>query len=114
MIEEIVKNYLLSVLSVPVYIDVPARPPAKYVSLERTGGGETEHIRSAMVAIQSYGATRYDAAELHESVMSFMKRLNEQDNVSACDLNAEYDYTDTATKRYRYQSVFDIIYFEVE
>lgn len=112
MIEGIVRAYLLTSLNdVPVYIDVPAEPPKKYVAIERTGGGEEEHIRSAMIAIQSYGATRYEAATLHESVLEAMKKLNELDNISASDLNAEYDYTDTTTKRYRYQSVFDIIYF---
>ena len=111
MIEEIVRDYLLAGLSVPVYVDVPAEPPESYVVIERTGGGETDHIRSAMVAIQSYGASRYDAATLHEDVLLLLKNLIELENVSASDLNAEYDYTDTTTNRYRYQAVFDIIYY---
>ena len=111
MIEKIIRDYLLANLSVPVYVDVPAEPPEKYVVIERTGGGETEHIRSAMVAVQSYGASRYDAASLHESILVLLKNLKELDNISASDLNAEYDYTDTTTNRYRYQAVFDIIYY---
>ena len=111
MIEKTIRDFLLTVLTVPVYTDIPAEPPASFVLIERTGGGETEHIRSAMVAIQSYAASRLAAGELHESVLSLMKRLIELDSISACDLNAEYDYTDTTTKQFRYQAVCDIIYY---
>ena len=111
MIETIIRNYLLTVLSVPVYIDVPSEPPAKRVVIERTGGGQEEHIRSAMVAVQSYGATKAEAAELHEEILAKLPAIATGDVVSACDVNAEYDYTDTTTKQYRYQAVFDIIYY---
>lgn len=111
MIEAIIRNYLLPLLAVPVYVDVPAEPPASYVSIERTGGGETEHIREATIALQSYGASKSAAASLHEIVMAKMKNLITLDRISACDLNAEYDYTDLATKRYRYQAVYNIVYY---
>ena len=111
MIEATVRNHLKTAIENPVYIDVPADPPASYVSIERTGGREDEHIRNAMIAIQSFGGGRYNAAALHESVIEQMKTLNTLDNVSACNLSAEYDFTDRETKRYRYQAVFDIIYY---
>ena len=111
MIEETIRNYLIPLLDVPVYVDAPNDPPESYVTLERTGGGETEHIRSAMIAIQCYGPTQATAARLHEDVMVSMKALSELIGISACGLNAEYNYTDTSTKRYRYQSVYDIIYY---
>lgn len=111
MIEAIIRNYLLTVLSVSVYIDVPADPPANRVVIERTGGGESEHIRSAMIAVQSYGDSKLAAATLHEQVLTELPKIADGKTVSACDLNAEYDYTDTTTKQYRYQAVFDIIYY---
>lgn len=111
MIETIIRDYLITELTVPVYVDVPAEPPEDYVVIERTGGGIEDHIRNAMVAIQSYGARRYTAAELHERVIAVMQDLITLDEVSSCDLNSEYDFTDTATKRYRYQSVFNIVYY---
>lgn len=111
MIESTVRDYLLTALSVPVYIDVPSDPPASYVVIERTGGGMEEHIRNAMVAIQSYGGSKAQAAALHEEILAAMPDLIEQDDISACNLNSEYDFTDTSTKRYRYQAVFDIIYY---
>lgn len=111
MIETIIRNYLKTELDVPVYIDVPASPPASYVSIERTGGREIEHIRTALIAIQSYGGSRLQAATLHESILALMKSIITLDAISACDLNAEYDYTDRQTDRYRYQAVFDITYY---
>lgn len=111
MIEATIRDYLLPLVSVPVYIDVPAEPPESYVTIERTGGGEREHIRSAMIAVQCYGPSRAEAAMLHEDVLVSMKALNELVGISACGVNAEYDFTDTETKKYRYQSVYDIIYY---
>ena len=111
MIEEIVRNYLLSALDVPVYIDVPSEPPESYVVIERTGGGETEHIREATIALQSYGSRRYDAAVLHEFVMGVMKDIIILDSISSCEINAEYDFTDISTKRFRYQAVYNIVYY---
>ena len=111
MIEEIIRDYLLSVLDVPVYVDVPADPGDSYVVIERTGGSESEHIRSATVAVQSYGPRKLAAAELHERIFSTLPAIATGVRVSACDLNAEYDYTDTQTKRYRYQAVFDLVYY---
>ena len=111
MIEATIKNYLLTVLSVPVYINVPPEPPASYVVIERTGGRTDEHIRNAMITVQSYGSTMYSAAELHESVIEHMEALITLDSISACGLSAEYNFTDRETKRYRYQAVFDITYY---
>lgn len=36
------------------------------------------------------------------------------DDVISCKLNSDYNYTDEETKRYRYQAVFDIRYYEKE
>lgn len=111
MIEKIIRDYLLNVLDVPVYIDVPADPGDSYVVIDRTGGSETEHIRSATVAVQSYAPRKIAAAELHEQVLALLPGVATGEAVSACTVNAEYDYTDEETKRYRYQAVFDIVYY---
>ena len=111
MIEKIIKDYLMGVLNVPVYIDVPADPGNSYVVIERTGGSETEHIRNATIAAQSYAPRKISAAELHEEVLALLPGVATGEKVSACTVNAEYDYTDEETKRYRYQAVFDIVYY---
>lgn len=53
----------------------------------------------------------YLAAELNEKVKSAMDEIVELDEVTRCELNSDYNYTDTSRKKYRYQAVFDITHY---
>ena len=110
MIEIIIKNYLAEKLSVPVVLEVPANPPKSFVLLEKTGSSREEHIDRAMLAIQSYAPSMYDAARLNERVKAAMDSAAELDAVSASRLNSDYNFTDTTTKRYR--AVYDLVYYD--
>ena len=111
MIEIIIKNYLAEKLSMPVVLEVPADPPKSFVLLEKTGSSREERIDRAMLAIQSYAPSMYEAARLNERVKAAMDSAAELDAVSASRLNSDYNFTDTTTKRYRYQAVYDLVYF---
>lgn len=110
MIELIVLNYLSEALDVPVIMEVPEKPPERFVVLEKVGSGVSDHINTAMLAVQSYASTLYEAALLNEQVKQAMEAIITLDAISRCALNSDYNYTDTASKRYRYQAVFDLIY----
>ena len=118
-IEKILLEALESGTGVPAYMEVPENPPASYLILERTGGGEAGHsYRTATVAVQSCvgrredGGTLLEAAELNEQVLDIMRDIQYTENrIRQCELNSTYNYTDTRTKRYRYQAVFDLVYF---
>ena len=107
MIEIIIKNYLAEKLSVPVVLEVPADLPS-----EKTGSSREERIDRAMLAIQSYAPSMYEAARLNERVKVAMDSAAELDAVSASRLNSDYNFTDTTTKRYRYQAVYDLVYYD--
>lgn len=110
MIETIVLDYLGS--AIPAYMELPpGEKETPFLVIEKTGGGETNHIRRATVAVQSYGSTMLEAAQTNETVKTLMERLPELDDVAGCTLNADYNFTDTASKRYRYQAVFDIYHY---
>lgn len=111
MIEVTVKEYLESVLSVPVSMERAAEAPGKYVILERTGETAENLLRTATIAVQAYADTMYEAAVLCEDVITYMKEIPFVTNVSACYLVSSYNYTDTSTKKYRYQAVFTVAYF---
>lgn len=111
IIEATIRNYLMEHISVPVYIETPAEPPESYVEIDRTGGSETERLRSARILINSYGASRLEAAELHESVISAMGELEALDCIGGYSLNEENYNPDMETKRSRYQLFCDIIYY---
>ena len=62
--------------------------------------------------MQSYGGSLYDAARLNHTVKAAMRDTVILDDVISCKLNSDYNYTDEETKRYRYQAVFDIRFYD--
>ena len=114
MIETIALGYLSEHLDVPVYMEEPENPPQAYVVLEKTGSVKTNFIESAMVAAQSYGASLYDAAILNGEVKKALEEMAILPCVSSVKLNSDYNFTDPETRRYRYQCVYDITYYEEE
>jgi hypothetical protein len=112
MIEKTILDYLGEHLSVPVYMEEPINKPASYVLIERTGSSESDLIESTTLALQSYGASLYDAAVLNMAVKARIKQAVELPSVSAVYINSDYNFTDTETKRYRYQCVAVVTHFE--
>lgn len=113
MIEKIVFDYLTTEFgsSTPVFMEKPQNPPRKFVVIEKTGSSRFNKLESATMAIQSYGASLYEAASLNEDVKRKMYDLPSVKEVYRCELNSDYNYTDTTTKNYRYQAVFDITHY---
>ena len=117
MIEATVISYLCSALKTSdVYAERPKTPPAKYYIIERTGSGETNHIQKATIAIQSISQdSLLEAAEMNAQILKVMPLIVQEIwSVSCCRLNSAYNFTDTETKEYRYQAVFDFYYTEGE
>lgn len=110
MIELTLLNYLTSKLSVPVKTEKLSNPLGKIVFFERTGGSG-KFIKESTFAIQSYADSMYDAAELNDQVIEAMYGMDELDEVLSVSLNSTYNFTDTVTKNYRYQAVFDIQHY---
>lgn len=115
MIEITIKNFLESKLSLPVLLEKPKSKASKYVLIERTGGAQKNKIPSAILTIQSYDTTMQKAAELNELVkywmLDGMEGLVTENEVVSVDLNSDYNYTDTTTKEYRYQAVYNIVHY---
>lgn len=112
MIEKTVLQYLQSNISFPVYLEKPAsNAPNKYILIEKTGSSRTNLIESAVIAVQSYAPSMVEAAELNESIKNVMLDIDALSSIGNCELNSDYNYTDTETKEYRYQAVFDIVHY---
>lgn len=111
MIEKTVIQYLSEVQTVPVYAEVPTEPPTEFIVVEKTSGGRNNHINDSSIAIQSYSNTMLGAADLNELMKGYMLSLVSLSEVSRVILNSDYNYTDTSTKRYRYQAVYDIVHY---
>lgn len=119
MIEQTVYDYLSEMLEVPVFLELPEVPseqyprlPDQFVVLEKISGSITNHIRFATIAIQSYSSVSlYGAAQLNEDVHEVMDVMADHvDDVSECQMTADTNFTDTSTKRYRYQCLYNIYY----
>lgn len=110
MIEKIIRDYLISAQNIPVFIE---RIPKvdKFYLIEKTGSSTENMITQATIAIQSYAPSKYEAAQLNDALISYMDQATVLNEIAAVDLNSDYDYTDTTTKEYRYQAVFDITHY---
>lgn len=110
-IEEYIVQYLSQQLEIPVSGDVPSPRPASFVTVERTGGSEENLIPSATVAVQAWAPSRDTASLLCAQVEAAMAGITARPEISACNLNSSYNFTDTTLKTYRYQAIFELVYF---
>lgn len=120
MIEKTVYDYLAGALDgVPVFMELPEVPSTDYpvfpeacVLIEKVGESVRNHVHTSSVALQSYSTkSLYEAAALDESVRDAMDIMAEEvDDISRCHMESNYNHTDTRTKRYRYQCVYDITF----
>ena len=79
--------------------------------LEKSGGGQTDHISESDFIVQSYGRTLYEAACMNEEIKAVMLRANTLNEVSAVELNSDYNYTNAESKSYRYQAIFVVTHY---
>lgn len=115
MIEEIVRDFLESKMTVPVLMEVPKSPASQLVIIDKTGGGQENHINNSVLTIQSYAPSLLEAAELNKEVKKWMldglEGLITLDVIVSVNLNGDYNYTDTTSKKYRYQALFEIVHY---
>ena len=110
MIEKTVLDYLSVQLEAPVFMEVPSECPDAFVVVEKVGESVRDHVRMASIACKSYSlSSLYGAACLDGAVKEAMDRFDAP-NIGACRMASDYNHTDTRTKRYRYQCVYDICY----
>ncbi|MGX7096425.1 MULTISPECIES: hypothetical protein [Gemella] len=111
MIELIVKNYLSTKLEIPIVFEHQKNLPKRFILIQKTSGSRENFLNSSTVAIQSYAESMFESAKLNEKIKNLMYDLITVDEVSSVDLNSDYNFTDTETKQYRYQAIFDIHYY---
>lgn len=112
MIETTIINHLTEELEgVGVYAELQKEIVYPFVIVEKTGGNVKNHIKHSMITIQSYDKTLLSAAKLNEKVMNAMAEAIDLKEICSIGVNSNYNYTDTANKRYRYQAVFDVYHY---
>lgn len=111
-IEARVISYLQNALGTDaVYAEVPEEPDAEFYVVDKTGGGMANRIASSTIAIQTYGPSKLRASEMNEDVKEAMDGFSALDEIGSCRLNSDYNFTNTAKRQHRYQSVWDITHY---
>lgn len=111
IIEKVIRDYLSAQLDCPVYADMLETLPERFVLVEKTGSGRENYIRSATIALQSYGGSLYEAAQLNEQVKEAMDNAIQLSCICSTGLNSDYPFNDDSNKRHRYQAVYDIVHY---
>ena len=114
MIEKTLIKYLTPKMKpVPVRMEYPADKTLPIIIIEKTGSGNVNGVKSATIAFQSLDTSLQKAAELNEAVKEAVERMaDDLPEIGRCSLNSDYNFTDTSTKQYRYQAIYDITYVE--
>ena len=111
MIEKKIREYLKKILDIPVYLEEPETIPDEYIIVEKVGSGVRNYIQSAMIAVQSYSTSMSNTIDLNERVKTAMLEAITEPYITKVSLNSDYNFTDTETKRYRYQAMFDVTFY---
>lgn len=112
MIELTVLDYLKSKLTdVTVTTEIRQGMPDALVFIEKTGSSMRDRLNVAKFAVQSYGASLYDAIALNDRVKTAMFEMVSEAGITNVELNSDYNYTDTQTKKPRYQAVFEVTHY---
>lgn len=113
MVEKIVYDWLTAG-GITAYMEMPDPfPGGSFVLVEKTGSTpQPVGLEAATLALQSYSPTLYGAASLNLQVKNRMAELYWQPTICRLSCNSDYNYTDTQTKRPRYQAVYDVLCYE--
>lgn len=113
IIEAEIIRYLQTALDTErVYAETPEDTSGDFFVIDKTGGGSTDHINAATIAIQSYGTSKLRAAELNENVKTAMEDIIYfSDGISDCQLVTDYNFSNISKKQHRYQAVFEITHY---
>lgn len=113
-IEQLVRETLEGVTHYPAFLEEPPAPrPERYFLAARLGSGEENHISRVRLAVQSYAPSLAGAMVLNREAYDTMKALLLGDP-AICRVSriSDYDFTDTAAKRHRWQAIYEITYYD--
>ena len=113
VIEKIIRDYLKTKLQTNnVFLETPKTIASDCVIINIVDRSKENRIDAVTASVFSYGSSKLDAATLDERVRKVMEDFDERVEISACKLTGGSDSPDTALKKYRYRSNFNITYME--
>lgn len=111
MIETTIIAYLNANLTVYVGGEIPDKPPLRYVVVQKKGGERVNRIDTALFQFDAYAESLAAAAALCKDVMAVVEDMTDLDDICSCEYGGDFNATDTASKRYRYQAMYNITHY---
>ena len=111
MIEEIIIKRLNAVLGIYVGGEVPVEPDQRFVVVRKRGGERTDHIYTSLIQFDVYAERLSEASALCKALVEAVDDLTCLDEICNCEYGGDYNATDTASKRYRYQAMYNITHY---
>ena len=107
--ETMIVQYLKRHLDEHVSTDVPPERPARFLTVERTGGTETRFASRPMLAIQVWGGTRTECGNLAQKVKAVLFGLTSLTTVSDVQVMSLTDFPEPGQPAFqRYQIVIQV------
>ena len=82
-----------------------------YILIEKIGDSCEDFINTATLTLQSHAESLLLAAEMNKKVIKVMDNIIALDDIARVKRNTDYNFTNTNKKEYRYQAVYDFIYY---
>lgn len=111
MIEKVLISYFSKEITVPIYAEIPSKPPKEFIVLRKMGGGLTNMVSAATISFESFSTSLQKAAELDAIVQRVAMDSISLDEISSAKLGGESSNIDTNNKRYSYESIFNFYYY---
>lgn len=92
-------------LGVTAYGGVPANRPARFVTVERTGGPLDAFRDLPNLAIQAWAQTASDAAALADTIRHALPTLTNVEQIARVNIGSTYNWPDPLSGQPRYQTI---------
>lgn len=112
MIELTIKQYLEDKLKIPVVFEIASDfTKKKFVLIEKLGSNNQDKLYRSSYAFKVYDESLYKTMVLSNIVKSKIEEMIELADFAKIKIDTDYNFTDTETKKYRYQIVVDIWHY---
>lgn len=103
-IEQALVEWLPGRCGAPCFAEVPGRRPARFLTVERTGGGSSLGVDRPLLAVQAWGRSAADASELAMAARDALVLDSwEIPEVCRCSVSSIYRFPDPDSRAARYQ-----------
>ena len=112
-IEKFLFDFFNEKMDTPAYLEKPNGLTMPFTVIDVTGIREmSPGVYFATAALQSYSHSKFEAEELNRAVMETAESLRDCMEIGGASLDTYTPFTDVTRKMYRYQAVYNIVFYD--